>query len=68
MSLDWDLIWTILQVVALLIIAREIDKRIRKRKKKVFKLMKKIFINRIEGETLCQKQKYSVKKISTLSL
>ena len=28
MSLDWDLIWTILQVVALLIIAREIDKRI----------------------------------------
>ena len=38
MSLDWDLIWTILQVVALLIIAREIDKRIRKRKKQVFKL------------------------------
>ena len=34
MSLDWDLVWTILQVVALLIIAREIDKRIRKRKKK----------------------------------
>ena len=33
MSLDWDLIWKILQVVALLIIAREIDKRIRKRKK-----------------------------------
>ena len=33
MSLDWDLIWTMLQVVALLIIAREIDKRIRKRKK-----------------------------------
>ena len=33
MSLDWDLIWTILQVVALLIIASEIDKRIRKRKK-----------------------------------
>ena len=29
--LDWDLIWKILQVVALLIIAREIDKRIRKR-------------------------------------
>ena len=26
MSLDWDLIWKILQVVALLIIAREIDK------------------------------------------
>ena len=42
MSLDWDLIWKILQVVALLIIAREIDKRIRKRKKQVFKLMKKI--------------------------
>ena len=34
MSLDWDLAWTILQVVALLIIAREIDKKIRKRKKK----------------------------------
>ena len=34
MSLDWDLIWTILQVVALLIIAREIDKRIRRKKKK----------------------------------
>ena len=33
MILDWDLIWTTLQVVALLIIAREIDKRIRKRKK-----------------------------------
>ena len=33
MSLDWDLTWKILQVVALLIIAREIDKRIRKRKK-----------------------------------
>ena len=33
MSLDWNLIWTMLQVVALLIIAREIDKRIRKRKK-----------------------------------
>ena len=33
MSLDWDLIWKILQVVALFIIAREIDKRIRKRKK-----------------------------------
>ena len=33
MSLDWDLIWTMLQIVALLIIAREIDKRIRKRKK-----------------------------------
>ena len=33
MSLDWDLIWKILQVVALLIIASEIDKRIRKRKK-----------------------------------
>ena len=34
MSLDWDLIWTMLQVVALLIIAREIDKRIRKRNEK----------------------------------
>ena len=34
MSLDWNLIWKILQVVALLIIAREIDKRIRKRKNK----------------------------------
>ena len=34
MSLDWDLTWKILQVVALLIIAREIDKRIRKRKNK----------------------------------
>jgi hypothetical protein len=33
MSLDWNLIWTMLQVAALLIIAREIDKRIRKRKK-----------------------------------
>ena len=33
-SLDWNLIWKILQVVALLIIAREIDKRIRKRKNK----------------------------------
>ena len=32
MSLDLNLIWTILQVVALLIIAREIDRRIRKRK------------------------------------
>ena len=31
--LDWNLIWKILQVVALLIIAREIDKRIRKSKK-----------------------------------
>ena len=37
MELDWNLIWKILQVVALLIIAREIDKRIRKRKKQVFK-------------------------------
>ena len=27
MSLDWNLIWKILQVVALLIIVREIDKR-----------------------------------------
>ncbi len=34
MSLNWDLVWTILQVAALLIIAREIDKRIRKRKNK----------------------------------
>ncbi|SVE35843.1 uncharacterized protein METZ01_LOCUS488697 [marine metagenome] len=34
MSLDWDLIWKILQVVALLIIAREIDKRIRRKRKK----------------------------------
>jgi len=34
MSLDWNLIWTILQVVALLIIAKEIDKRLRKRKNK----------------------------------
>jgi len=34
MGLDWDLIWKILQVVALLIIAREIDKRWRKRKNK----------------------------------
>jgi hypothetical protein len=33
-SLDWDLIWKILQVVALLIIAREIDKRIRRKRKK----------------------------------
>ena len=33
MNLDWDLIWKIFQVVSLLIIAREIDKRIRKRKK-----------------------------------
>ena len=33
MELDWNLIWKILQVVALLIIAGEIDKRIRKRKK-----------------------------------
>ena len=33
MSLDWNLIWKILQVVSLLIIAREIGKRIRKRKK-----------------------------------
>ena len=32
MSLDWNLIWKILQVVASLIIAREIDKRIRKKK------------------------------------
>ena len=32
MSLNLDLVWTMLQVVALLIIAREIDKRIRKRK------------------------------------
>tara|TARA_B100000029_G_C16947622_1_gene731289 strand:+ start:72 stop:185 length:114 start_codon:yes stop_codon:yes gene_type:complete len=29
--LDWDLIWKIFQVVALLIIAREIDKKIRKK-------------------------------------
>ena len=36
MSLDWNLIWKILQLVALLIIAREIDKRIRKRKKQLF--------------------------------
>ena len=34
MSLDWNLIWTILQVVALLIIAREIDKIIRRKRKK----------------------------------
>jgi len=34
MSLDWDLIWKILQVFALFIIAREIDKRIRKKRKK----------------------------------
>ena len=34
MSFNWDLVWTILQVVALLIIAKEIDKRIRKRKNK----------------------------------
>ena len=34
MNFNWDLVWTILQVVALLIIAREIDKRIRKRKNK----------------------------------
>ena len=34
MSLDWDLIWKILQVVSLLIIAREIDKRIRRKGKK----------------------------------
>ena len=34
MSLDWDLIWKTLQVVALLIIAREIDKRIRRKRKK----------------------------------
>ena len=34
MSIDWDLTWKILQIVALLIIAREIDKRIRKRKNK----------------------------------
>ena len=33
MSFDWDLIWTILQVIALLILAKEIDKRVRKRKK-----------------------------------
>tara|TARA_B100001113_G_scaffold59044_1_gene44548 strand:+ start:231 stop:344 length:114 start_codon:yes stop_codon:yes gene_type:complete len=32
--LDWDLIWKILQVAALIIIAREIDKRIRKRNEK----------------------------------
>ena len=31
--LDWNIGWKILQVVALFIIAREIDKRIRKRKK-----------------------------------
>ena len=31
--LDWNLIWKILQVVAVVFIAREIDKRIRKRKK-----------------------------------
>jgi len=34
MILDWDLIWKIIQVVALLIIAKEIDKRIRKKRKK----------------------------------
>jgi len=34
MNFNWDLVWTILQVVALLIIAREIDKRIRKRTNK----------------------------------
>ena len=33
MSLDWNLLIKIFQVVALFIIAREIDKRIRKRKK-----------------------------------
>ena len=33
LELDWNIGWKILQVVALLIIAREIDKRIRKRKK-----------------------------------
>ena len=33
MSLDWNLLIKILQVVALIVIAREIDKRIRKRKK-----------------------------------
>ena len=36
MSLDWNLLIKILQVVALFIIAREIDKRIRKRKKQLF--------------------------------
>ena len=40
MSLDWNLIWKILQVVALLILAREIDKRIGKRKKQVLKYEK----------------------------
>jgi hypothetical protein len=34
MSLDWNLIWTILQVFALLIVAREIDKRMRRKRKK----------------------------------
>ena len=34
MSIDWDLTWKILQIVALLIIAREIDKRIQKGKNK----------------------------------
>jgi hypothetical protein len=33
MSLDWDIIWTIIQIVSLFIVAREIDKRLRKRKK-----------------------------------
>jgi len=33
LELDWNIGWKILQVVALFIIAREIDKRIRKRKK-----------------------------------
>ena len=33
LELDWNLIVKILQIAALFIIAREIDKRIRKRKK-----------------------------------
>jgi len=33
LSLDWNLIVKILQIVALFIIAREIDKRIRGKKK-----------------------------------
>jgi len=39
MSIDWNLTWKILQIVALLIIAREIDKRIRKKKKKMKKIL-----------------------------
>ena len=45
MSLDWDLIWKIFQVVALLIIAREIDKKYGKEKNRYLRVSYNHLIN-----------------------